>query len=152
MSGYSGAYQFAARAWLLGTSVVAWQARDMLHGLAVLRAEAGPQASRGLSLRAQGQTVPAALLAAQFDRPASLTLEDGLVSYLDFATADTHDGLTLAVVPGVLQTTDLPELMARIAPVPVRLVHPRTATGAITATTLPAHLGTTVPANVSVEP
>ena len=41
VSGYSGAYQFAARAWLLGTSVVAWQTRDLLHGLAVLRAEAG---------------------------------------------------------------------------------------------------------------
>ena len=152
-SGYAGDYQFAARAWLLGTSVVAWQARDLLHGLAVLRAEAGPQATRGLSVRAQGQTVPAALLAAQFDRPASLTLEDGLVSYLDFATADTHDGLTLAVLPGVLQTTDLPELMARIAPVPVRLVRPRTAAGAaITATTLPAQLGTPVPANVTIVP
>ena len=52
-----------------------------------------------------------------------------MVSYLDFATADTHDGLTLAVLPGVLRATDLPELMARIAPVPVRLVRPRQASG-----------------------
>jgi hypothetical protein len=153
VSGYSGAYQFAARAWLLGTSVVAWQTHDLLHGLAVLRVEAGAAAGRGLSVRAQGQTVPGALLAAQFDRPAALTLEDGLVSYLDFASADTHDGLTLAVLPRVLQTTDLPELMARIAPVPVRLVSPRTAAGAaITATTLPAQLGTPVPANVTITP
>src|SRR5690606_14916623 len=28
-SGYAATYQFAARAWLLGTSVVAWQARDI---------------------------------------------------------------------------------------------------------------------------
>jgi hypothetical protein len=151
VSGYAGDYQFAARAWLLGTSVVAWQTRDLLHGLAVLRAEAGTQAGRGLSIRAQGQTVPAALLAAQFDRPASLTLENGLASYLDFALADTHAGLTLAVLPGVLQTTDLPELMARLAPVPIRLVHPRTPDGAaITAAALSAQLGTTVPANVTV--
>jgi hypothetical protein len=117
----------------------------------VLRAEAGSGASRGLSVRAQGQTVPAALLAAQFDRPSSLTLEEGLTSYLDFATADTHAGLTLAVLPGVLQTTDLPELMARIAPVPVRLIRPRTPGGAaVTASALPAQLETTLPANVTL--
>ena len=102
-------------------------------------------------MRAQGQTVPAALLAAQFDRPASLTLEDGPVSYLDVATADTHTGLTLAIVPGVLQTTDLPELMTRIAPVPVRLLRPRTPNGgAMSAATVPALFGTAMPANVTL--
>ena len=151
VSGYTGAYQFAARSWLLGTSVVAWQVQDILHGLAALRAEArgaldtsGPDAARAR------HTVPAA--SSRHSSTACLpVLEDGLVSYLDFATADTHDGLTLAVVPGILRTTDLPELMARIAPVPVRLVNPRTAAGAaITVTTLPAHLGTPVPANVTI--
>ena len=148
-SGYSGAYQFAARAWLLGTSVVAWQVRDVRAGLALLRAEAPSVRQR--VLQAAGQTAPAALFAAQDDRPDALVLEDGLVSYLDLATADTHDRATLSVVPGVLRVTDLPELMGRLAPVPVRLVRPRAASGsAITTSTLPAHLGTATPANVTM--
>jgi hypothetical protein len=118
-SGYAGDYQFAARAWLLGTSVVAWQGRDILAGLSVLRAET----SRALPLRlhAVGTTTPAALLAAQVDRPAALVLDGGPASYLALAEADTHQGMTLAVVPGILRVTDLPELRARLAPVPVRV-------------------------------
>ncbi len=150
-SGYSGAYQFAARAWLLGTSVPAWQARDILAGLALLRAEAAGPSAR--TLRAAGQTAPAALLAAQYDRPDALVLEDGLLSYLDVATADVHDRTTLAVVPGVLRVTDLPELMARLAPIPIRLVRPRGAEGtAVGAAQIDGRLGSTRPANVTVEP
>ena len=126
-SGYAGAYQFAARAWLLGTSVVAWQARDLRAAADVLRREA-PEA-RTIELHASGQTVPAALFAAQFDRFDAVTLEDGLTSYLDLATADTHDGATLTVIPGVLRVTDLPELAARLAPTSVRIVGPRSPAG-----------------------
>jgi len=153
-SGYSGAYQFAARTWLLGTSVVAWQVRDILHGLAVLRADAGAALpATGLTVRAFGQTGAAALFAAQWDTPGAVVLEDSLVSYLDLATADTHEGVTLAVVPGVIGVTDLPELMARLAPVPVRLVRPRGADGTrIGPSQLAQRLGRAIPPNVSVEP
>ena len=80
-SGYSGAYQFAARAWLLGTSVPAWQARDVVSGVALLRTLAPDAAA--VHVRAAGQTGPAALFAAQVARPGQLVLEDTLVSYLD---------------------------------------------------------------------
>lgn len=150
-SGYSGAYQFAARAWLLGTSVVAWQAQDALHGLAALRAVV-PGLSRR-TLHATGQTVPAALLASQVDRPDALVLEDGIVSYLDLATADTHDRATLAVIPGVLRVTDLPELMSRLAPAAVRLVRPRGAEGiALAAGQVATRFAVPVPPNVIIEP
>lgn len=150
-SGYSGAYQFAARAWLLGTSVPAWQARDILAGFALLRAEA--PAARTRTVRAAGQTVPAALVAAQFERPDALVLEEGLVSYRDLATADVHARATLTVIPGVLRVTDLPELMARLAPVPVRLVRPRAAEGTpLPASQVIARLGAALPPNVSLEP
>lgn len=150
-SGYSAAYQFAARAWLLGTSVVAWQAQDIHAGLALLRAEA-PSAARRV-VQASGQTVPAALIAAQHDRPDALILEEGLVSYLDLATADTHDQTTLSVLPGVLRVTDLPELMARLAPTPVRVVRPRGADSApLTTAQVAARAGRALPANVTVEP
>jgi hypothetical protein len=148
-SGYSPAYQFAARAWLLGTSVVAWQARDILQGLAVLR-ELAPQGAAPV-LHAAGQAAPAAVFAAQFDRPGSLVLEESLVSYRDLALADVHDRATLTVIPGVLRVTDLPELLARLGETPVRLVRPRTPDGkAITKATLPDHLGGGVPRNVTL--
>jgi hypothetical protein len=149
-SGYSGAYQFAARAWLLGTSVVAWQVRDVRAGLDVLRVEAP---ARQRILHAAGQTVPAALFAAQSDRPDAVVLEEGLVSYLDLATADVHDRATLSVVPGVLRVTDLPELMERLAPVPVRLLHPRSAAGTpVRVGEMKARAGRELPANVTIVP
>lgn len=113
-SGYSASYQFAARAWLLGTSVVAWQARDILAGLDVLRAEAPGAATR--VVYAHGQTAPAALFAAQVERPSRLVLDGGPSSYLDLAAADTYPDAALTIVPGVLTVTDLPELAARLEP------------------------------------
>ncbi len=148
-SGYSPAYQFAARAWLLGTSVPAWQARDIQQGLAALR-QLVPQGAAPI-LRASGQVTPAALFAAQHARPSRVVLEESLLSYLDVATADVHDRTTLAIVPGILRVTDLPELMQRLGATPVLLVRPRSADGtSITAATLPAHLGIETPRNVRI--
>jgi cephalosporin-C deacetylase-like acetyl esterase len=150
-SGYSGAYQFAARAWLLGTSVPAWQAEDIRHGLAALRAEL-PQVTTH-EVHAIGQVAVGALLAAQVERPSSLVLEDALVSLHDVARADVHDRVTLAIVPGILRVTDLPELMARVAPTTVSLVRPRDAVGAaLPATSVANRLGRAVPINVIITP
>ncbi|HTV02488.1 MAG TPA: acetylxylan esterase [Luteitalea sp.] len=150
-SGYAGAYQFAARAWLLGTSVPVWQAEDVRHGLAVLRGEF-PSATT-LTVHAVGQSTVGALLAAQVERLSSLVLEDALLSLHDVARADVHDRATLAIVPGILRVTDLPELMARVTATKVRLLRPRDATGApVPVAAVPEHLGRALPTNVSVEP
>jgi hypothetical protein len=147
--GYTATYQFAGRAWLLGTSVPAWQTRDTLAGLAVLRAEAAGATSR--ILHARGATAPAALFAAQFDRPDAVVLEDSLVSYLDLATADVYEDASLLVVPGILRVTDLPALMGRIAPARVTLRHPKTPDGQpISRGRLIRHLGVAVPINVEI--
>lgn len=118
-SGYSASYQFAARAWLLGTSVVAWQARDIVAGLDVLRTEAPDATTR--VVRARGLTTPAALFAAQVDRPDRLVLVGGLTSYLDLAAADVYEDAALAIVPGILTVTDLPELRSLAAPARVEV-------------------------------
>lgn len=127
-SGYAPAYQFAARAWLLGTSVVAWQAQDVIAGVAVLD-QLLPSGPHEVTMLARGQTGPAAILASRVITPAALVLEDSIVSYRELAAADVHEGVTLTIVPGVLTVTDLPDVLARLA-VPVRLVRPRSATGA----------------------
>jgi hypothetical protein len=145
---YSSAYRIAARAWLLGTSVVAWQTRDILAGLAALKLQAPNQ---NVALHARGQTAPAALFAAQFDRPAAIVLQDSLVSYLDLATGDEYQDASLIVMPRVLTVTDLPELMGRAAPARVTLRNPKTPQGAaITKDSLAARMGTSVPSNVEI--
>lgn len=148
-SGYAATYQLAARAWLLGTSVVAWQVRDVLAGLEVLRAEAPAATTR--AVHARGLTTPAALWAAQVDRPDTLVLEDGLVSYLDLAAADRYQDASLMIVPGVLTVTDLPELMARAAPARVVLRNPRRPDGqVVAATALDGLMAGPRPANVEL--
>ncbi|BCS33275.1 xylan esterase [Luteitalea sp. TBR-22] len=150
-SGYGADYQFAARAWLLGTSVVTWQVHDIHASLAVLDALV-PGGAPEVTIHARGQTVPAAVFAAQHLRPAGLVLEEGPVSYEDVASSDTHAGLTLAVMPGVLQVTDLPELVARLAPVPVRLVRPRAPDGgAIAAADVGRRFGSAILGNVTID-
>lgn len=151
-SGYSPAYQFAARAWLLGSSVVTWQVHDIHASLAVVDALV-PGSPAVVTIHARGQTVPAAVLGAQFIKPAGLVLDGGLVSYQDFAVADRHDGLTLAVVPGILRVTDLPELMVRLAPLPIRIVAPRAPDGRpMAGRDVAARFGGTLPTHVTVVP
>lgn len=148
-SGYAASYQFAARAWLLGTSVVSWQARDILAGLDVLQAEAPAATSR--TVYARGQTAPAALFAAQVTRPDAIVLDESLVSYIDLVAADRYNDASLMVVPGVLEVTDLPELMAMAAPARVELRQPRTPLGApVTQAQLAGRMGVAVPPNVMV--
>ena len=93
------------------------------------------------------------IVRALVDRPDAVVLEDGFVSYFDLATADTHDRATLAVLPGVLKVTDLPELMARLSPSVVRVVRPRGPDGSpLPAGQIAARFAVPVPGNVTVEP
>lgn len=127
-SGYAPEYQFAARSWLLGTSVVGWQVQDVRAGLSVLE-QLLPSGPLEITLMARGQTGPAAVFASRFAPVAELTLVESLVSYREFASADIHEGVTLTVVPGILRVTDLPDVMARLTATRVRLVRSRGADG-----------------------
>jgi hypothetical protein len=115
----------------------------------VLRQQA-PKAAT-YTIHARGQTAPAALFAAQFDRPSALVLEDSLVSYLDLASGDEYREASLMVIPRVLTVTDLPELIQRAAPARVTLRNPTTPQGqTITRAALAQRMGTAVPANIDV--
>jgi hypothetical protein len=49
------------------------------------------------------------------------------------ARARFHEDLTTAIVPGVLEDFDLPDLAASLAPRPLWIVDPRSPTGALLA-------------------
>jgi hypothetical protein len=58
-----------------------------------------------------------------------VTLERSLVSWTDVVEKGTSRGQLGNVVPGVLQDYDLPELAARLAPLPLSIVAPVDAMG-----------------------
>lgn len=151
-SGYSADYQVAARAWLLGTSVVAWQTRDLLAGLELLEREL-PGADKERVVHAGGLTAPAALFAAALHRVSAAWIEGGIVSYLDLARTRDYAAAAGLFVPGVLEVTDLPELMALSAPATVHLVRPVRADGAPVRTEaeLGSIVGGTVPSHVRLD-
>jgi dienelactone hydrolase len=151
--GYAADYQTAARAWLLGTSVVAWQTRDLLAGLAWLDRE---QPGSGLErvLHVAGLTAPAGLFAAALRPVSAAWVEDGLASYLDLATTRDYQAPAGVFVPGVLEVTDLPEAMAMARPGIVHLVRPVGADGRVLEdeAALRRRLGAAIPDNVRFTP
>jgi cephalosporin-C deacetylase-like acetyl esterase len=151
-SGYSGDYQLAARAWLLGTSVVAWQTRDLVAGLSLLEREL-PDAKAERVLAVDGLTAPAGVFAAALHPIRELWVTGGIVSYLDVATTRAYAAPARLFVPGVLEVTDLPEAMALAAPAAIHLVRPIRADGSAisSAEDLGRVMGAGVPANVRLE-
>ncbi|MPZ19434.1 MAG: hypothetical protein GEV06_16180 [Luteitalea sp.] len=150
--GYSSDYQLAARAWLLGTSVVAWQARDLLTGLAFLEQQLPDPASERV-LHVAGIVTPAGLFAAAQNDVNALWVEEGIVSYSDLAATRDYRAPARLFLPGVLEVTDLPELMALAAPATVHLVRPLAADGEIIRTEahLRRRMGSAFPDNVTLE-
>lgn len=150
--GYPADYQMAARAWLLGTSVVGWQTRDLLAAMAWLDREVpAPGAERVLHVA--GSTAPAGLFAAALRPVSAVWVEEGLTSYLDLARTRDYQAPARVFVPGVLEVTDLPEAMAMARPATVHLVRPVGADGRAVEdeVALRGRLGTGIPGNVRLE-
>ena len=150
-SGYSSDYQLAARAWLLGTSVVAWQTQDLVAALALLEREQPAVEAR--ALHAAGITAPAAIFAAALHPVRTVRIEAGIVSYLDLATTRDYRAPARVFVPGVLATADLADAMALAAPAAIELVRPVRADGDPVASeaALAELLGRAVPAHVMLD-
>jgi cephalosporin-C deacetylase-like acetyl esterase len=150
-SGYTADYQLAADAWLLGTSVVAWQTQDLVAALAVLEHEQPSAGTRAID--ATGLTVPAALFAAALHPVNEVRAADGIVSYLDLATTRDYKAPARIFVPGLLNVTDLPEAMTLAAPAVIHLASPVRADGTPIrdAAALREALGVAAPANVRLE-
>jgi hypothetical protein len=150
-SGYTPDYQLASDAWLLGTSVVAWQTQDLVAALTVLEREQ-PSASQRV-IDATGLTGPAAIFAAAVHPVTEVRAEDGIVSYLDLASTRFYKAPARAFVPGVLEVTDLKDAMTLAAPATVHLVRPLHADGTVVTDErdLAKVLGGAVPGNVRLD-
>ncbi|MCX6594863.1 MAG: alpha/beta fold hydrolase [Acidobacteria bacterium] len=124
VGGYSGAYQLAARTWLLGRNLLEMQAADLVLANRYLRSRIG---DRRIGLLAKGTLGPAASFAAALDPGfGQLVVERGVLSYGAIVNAAVHENQTSAVVPGILKQFDLPDVLRTLAPRRVTLVSPVT--------------------------
>ena len=106
---------------ILGRPLLGQRVTDIL---AVLQALSNYPALAGRKLRvaAQGKmTVPAAFAAALAPRVDSLYLAGGLISYRSIVDTEDYSYSFANFVPKLLEHTDLPEVIAGLAPRPVAL-------------------------------
>ena len=123
-TGYSQAYQLAARAMLLGRNLVEMQVADLLAAARYLgsRPEA---AGKPVALVAKGSTGPAGLMAAAVSASfQEVVLERSILSYQSVVDEQVHQELERTVVPGILQYLDLPDVMQLVAPRRLTVVSP----------------------------
>jgi cephalosporin-C deacetylase-like acetyl esterase len=127
---YFGDYEAAMTSFLLADSLVGMRAADILGGVDWLVARKDVDASR-MAIIGKGKAAVPALYAAAFDtRIRSIALEDMLVSYRAVVERRIHRDVLENVVIGALREYDLPDLVASLAPRPVRLINPADPLGA----------------------
>jgi cephalosporin-C deacetylase-like acetyl esterase len=117
------------RAAVVGTSLVAIRAADVVHAVDVLAARPDVDAGR-LQAYGGGPFAIPLLHAAVIDpRIARVTLEETPLSYRSFLEHPLHRNLPEMLVPGVLRDYDIVDLLLALAPRPVAVVDPVDAVG-----------------------
>ena len=128
-SGYSGPYQLAQRAMLIGKPLPGMQVYDVLRAFDYLASLPTVDPSR-IEVRGSGAAGVLALYAGALEpRIAAVASEGALTSYMALARANTHRDIIGLVVPGVLKDFDLPDVATLIAPRPLRISAPRNPNG-----------------------
>jgi cephalosporin-C deacetylase-like acetyl esterase len=128
--GYSGMYQLAQRAMLIGRPLAGMQVYDVLRAFDYLvsRQEVDPSK---VSVKGVGNGGVIALYAGALEPAIAAVDSEGAVSsYMAIARARTHSGVIDLVVPGVLKDFDLPDVAGLIAPRPLHIGSVRAADGA----------------------
>jgi cephalosporin-C deacetylase-like acetyl esterase len=124
---YGNDYFYAAHGLMLGRSVPAQRALDVLRVLDWLR-EIGHEEVHLVS-RGWG-TIPTTLAAvlAEGDAVKAVTLKHALTSFSEIAEAEEYEWPLSSFVPGVLAAFDLPDCYRAIEPKGLRLIEPKGAT------------------------
>lgn len=114
---------------ILGAPMLGQRVTDILALVQAL-VNYRPLTGRKIRLAAQGKmTVPAVFATALEPRVDSLYLSGGLVSFRNIVDSENYSHSFANFVPGLLRHTDLPEVIAGLAPRPVTLAGSVDATG-----------------------
>lgn len=128
-SGYSGTYQTAMRAILVGKTLSGMQVADVLRGFDYLASRPDVDPAR-ISLHGKGNGGVLALYAAALEpRIGQVKVENAPLSFMDIVRARIHENTVDLAVPGVLRKFDLPDLTRAIAPRSLEILDPRAPAG-----------------------
>jgi cephalosporin-C deacetylase-like acetyl esterase len=124
-SGYSGMWQLAQRAMLIGRPLSGMQVYDVLRAFDYLRSRPDIDPQR-ITLKGDGNGGILALYAGALE-PAISGVEsvNSVASYMAIVRVVKHTGVIDIVVPGVLHDFDLPDVAGLIAPRPLHIASAR---------------------------
>jgi hypothetical protein len=111
----------------IGRPLLGQRTLDVLNLLETLRTEYTAEDFPGFELVASGPSALAALHAAALDDRGwirSMTIESPLISWTSLVKSGVSRGQLASVIPGVLAFYDLPDLAARLEPLPLTIRHP----------------------------
>jgi len=115
-SGYTGEYQLAMRALLVGKTMLGMQVTDALQSFRWLRSRKDIDPA-GIRMEGAGSGSAVAVLAAALEPGiAGVTLDGPLRSWMEIARSRVHSAPAGVFVPGVLRDFDLPDAARLIAP------------------------------------
>ena len=107
---YFGEFESSMTALLLGKTLVGLRVQDIRSGLDLLSARSDVDSTQILGFGKGHGAIALLHTAVLDDRIKKLALQDMLVSYQSVVTHKIHRRLFESVIPGVLQSYDLPDL------------------------------------------
>lgn len=130
-SAWFGQEKTAWLALMVGRPLVGIRMDDIGRGLDALAESDLLFDNRAMAFASGAAAVPLLHRAVLDTRLSHLLVEGGLISYAAMSAAPVHRQMFEAVVPNVLGSYDLPDLVAALAPRPVSLIDLRTPAGSV---------------------
>lgn len=120
---YFGDFESAMTALHIGRPLVGMQMTDVLRGVDLLAARPDVERTKIYGFGKDAGAIPLLHAAAMDDRIRKIALEGMLASYQTIIQQRIHRQIFEQVIPGVLRSYDLPDVIAAIAPRQVWIVN-----------------------------
>jgi cephalosporin-C deacetylase-like acetyl esterase len=121
---FLGDYSAAARAYVMGKTLVGMRAEDIIRAVDYLASRTDVDGTK-IGGVGEGAQAVALLHAAVIDkRIARLVLENAMVSYRAAIDHPVYHGLYNVMVPGIVRRYDMDDLLAALAPRTVTVINP----------------------------
>jgi cephalosporin-C deacetylase-like acetyl esterase len=120
---YFGDFESAMTAWHIGRPLVGMRMTDVLRGVDLLAARPDVERTKIYGFGKDAGAIPLLHAAAMDERIRTIVLEGMLASYQTIIQQRIHRQIFEQVIPGVLRSYDLPDVVAALAPRQVWIVN-----------------------------